>query len=278
MLKQRLLTAAVLLVVLAVLLAAPAIWLDAVLWLAMAAAGWEWGRLNAAASPWLCGLATLLLAAVLWTAGGNLPIVLWGLVALAWLLGGGLVLGRGVAPWSGLPQWGRLLFGVLLLAFSWLALVQWHALGRNALLSVLALVWAADTGAYAAGRLFGRHKLAPGISPGKTWEGVAGGFAAVLLLGALWLWLDGRLSGASASLYSRLHAWGLPALLGGLAFLVALSVAGDLLESLVKRSAGVKDSSALLPGHGGILDRIDALLPVLPVSWLLVALAAGTGG
>lgn len=261
MLKQRLLTAAVLLVVLAVLLAAPAIWLDAVLWLAMAAAGWEWGRLNAATSPWLCGLATLLLAAVLWTAGGNLPIVLWGLVALAWLLGGGLVLSRGVARWSGLPQWGRLLFGVLLLAFSWLALVQWHALGRNALLSVLALVWAADTGAYAAGRLFGRHKLAPGISPGKTWEGVAGGLVFAL--------------GGALLVHATLGpGWpALPQLLAVALPTVLFSIVGDLFESMIKRQHGAKDSGNLLPGHGGVLDRIDSLTAAAPIfllclSWL----------
>lgn len=280
MLKQRLVTAAVLMVVLAVLLfAAPATWFDAALLLAMAVAAWEWGRLNTpvVALQWTCVVLTLALGGLLFAVVGAAPLLLWLVGGLLWLLGVAAALRAGVAGWPQVPLALRLLAGALLLALAWLALVQWRAAGINALLSVLVLVWAADTGAYTAGRLWGRNKLAPAISPGKTWEGVAGGAFVVALVAVLWFWLDARLMPDSASLYTRLHAFGAWGLAAGVVFLVALSVAGDLLESLVKRSAGVKDSSALLPGHGGILDRVDALLPVLPMAWLLAALAQRTG-
>jgi len=144
----------------------------------------------------------------------------------------------------------------------------------NFLLSALCLVWVADIGAYAAGRAFGTRKLAPSISPGKSWEGVAGGMASVLVLAVLWVVLiDRRWPVDSASLYTQLverFAW--PGLLLLAVVLAGFSVVGDLFESLVKRAAGVKDSSRLLPGHGGVLDRIDALLPVLPVAMALATL------
>jgi phosphatidate cytidylyltransferase len=118
------------------------------------------------------------------------------------------------------------------------------------LLSVLAIVWIADIGAYFAGKAFGKRKLAPSISPGKSWEGAIGGWIAVLLLTALSL--------LSPSLSDTLV----------LTLLAVASVVGDLFESQLKRRAGMKDSSALLPGHGGVLDRIDALIPVLPLAVL----------
>jgi phosphatidate cytidylyltransferase len=142
-------------------------------------------------------------------------------------------------------------------------------LGLGFLLSVLTLVWMADISAYFGGKTFGRHKLAPTVSPGKSWEGVFSGMAGVLLLAPGWLWIDAQEVFAQPSLFSRLWAWGpVLAVLGGV-FLVTMSVVGDLVESLVKRSAGMKDSSQLLPGHGGVLDRVDALLPVLPLAMML---------
>ena len=135
------------------------------------------------------------------------------------------------------------------------------------------LVWVADIAAYAGGRAFGRHKLAPAISPGKTWEGVGTGMAGVVVLAFAWLALDRSIGVDSPSLYSRLDArLGLAGLLPVVVFLAAFSVVGDLFESLVKRSAGAKDSSALLPGHGGVLDRVDALLPVFPLALAMVSL------
>jgi phosphatidate cytidylyltransferase len=131
------------------------------------------------------------------------------------------------------------------------------------MLAVMALVWVADIAAYFAGRAFGRHKLAPAISPGKTWEGVAGAIAGVLIYGAAVLSyspLAGKLPLPTAALAALL------------VLLTAVSVMGDLFESLLKRQAGIKDSSQLLPGHGGVLDRIDALTSTLPVAALILHL------
>jgi phosphatidate cytidylyltransferase len=139
-------------------------------------------------------------------------------------------------------------------------------------LSVLLLVWMADIAAYFGGKTFGRRKLAPSISPGKTWEGAISGFIGVFVLAASWLWADAQGLANASSLYGRLWTFGPLLAAVALAFLVAMSVVGDLVESLVKRSAGVKDSSGLLPGHGGVLDRVDALLPVLPLAMMLITL------
>ena len=119
-----------------------------------------------------------------------------------------------------------------------------------------------------------RRKLAPSISPGKSWEGVWGGMLGVLALATLWLWLDRAHELGAPSVYTRLYQAGPALLVGGALFLCAMSVVGDLFESLVKRSAGMKDSSQLLPGHGGVLDRIDALLPTLPLAMLAATLVA----
>src|SRR5262245_32115652 len=151
-------------------------------------------------------------------------------------------------------------------------------MGINFLLSVLVLVWVADIAAYFAGRAFGlkftRRRLAPGISPGKSWEGVWGGMAGVLVLALLWTLSDTGLSASVPSLYSRIASQGAWLLPLAAIFLAAMSVVGDLVESLVKRSAGVKDSSQLLPGHGGVLDRVDALLPTLPLAMMLASLTS----
>jgi phosphatidate cytidylyltransferase len=182
---------------------------------------------------------------------------------------------------SGWPRLGlalRLGVGFLMLAGACLALAAARAKGLNFLLSTLCIVWMADIAAYFGGRAWGRRKLAPSISPGKSWAGVYSGVGGVFLLGALWLALEpGPAGGDSGSLFDVLrHAslGGMSWLLGivGLALLCALSVMGDLLESLVKRAAGAKDSSGLLPGHGGVLDRLDALLPVLPAALALASL------
>jgi phosphatidate cytidylyltransferase len=157
-----------------------------------------------------------------------------------------------------------------LLWAAWLALVHARSVGINFLLSVLCLVWMADIAAYFGGRAFGRRKLAPSISPGKSWEGVWSGMAGRAAAGGLlgWMWTAGG-GFDGPSLFTRLwHAlgrawawWPLAAGTGG------MSVVGDLVESLVKRAAGAKDSSRLLPGHGGVLDRVDALLPVSRWRW-----------
>ena len=180
-----------------------------------------------------------------------------------------------------MPAFLRLALGPAALWVAWLAVVQARLVGVNFLLSVLALVAAADIAAYFAGRAFGgqlvARKLAPSISPNKSWEGVFGGMAGVLLLAALWIFFDRQIAPAdwSRSLYS--HLWqggGLVWLVPSVMALAGLSVVGDLVESLVKRAAGAKDSSQLLPGHGGVLDRIDAQLPTLPFAMALVTVVA----
>jgi phosphatidate cytidylyltransferase len=132
----------------------------------------------------------------------------------------------------------------------------------------------ADIAAYFGGRAFGKRKLALAISPGKSWEGVWSGMLAVLVVAWLWTqFIDGRAGVESISLYAQLaQRLGLAGAALALVFLSAMGVVGDLFESLVKRSAGVKDSSGLLPGHGGVLDRIDALLPVFPIALALASL------
>jgi len=195
---------------------------------------------------------------------------------VAWVLGGAALLRVAVPGWPRIPRGLRLVGGLLALWVAWLAAVQARMVGINFLLSILVLVWVADVFAYFAGRAFGlkftHAKLAPAISPGKSWEGVWGGMAGVVVLAFAWVWADKSLGATVPSLYTRLHERGWWLLLIGAVFLAAMSVVGDLVESLIKRSAGAKDSSRLLPGHGGVLDRVDALLPALPIAMMLAFL------
>jgi phosphatidate cytidylyltransferase len=277
MLRQRVITALILVALLLASLMSTSRWPFALLTLAlMAAAGWEWGRLNQAGDGLALGMGALVGlggAGALsrgWT--DDAPALLWTLVLLFWLAGATLALRRGPAAWPGLPRRARWLLGLVGLWASWLALAQARAMGINFMLSVLCLVWMADVAAYFGGRAWGRHKLALSISPGKSWEGVWSGMAGVLALSALWIWLDSLGGFDGASIFTRLlQLWGATGLALAAVGLCALSVVGDLIESLVKRSAGAKDSSGLLPGHGGVLDRVDALLPVLPAALALMA-------
>ena len=275
MLKQRIVTALVLLAFLLPALFAPVAWPFALLTLVLiAAAGWEWGRLNGAGMTLSLAMGALLAlcgAAALWSGWtAQAPRQLWWLAALIWIVGAAIALRAGPAPWPRVPQVLRWVMGLLALFIAWLALSQARHIGINFVLSVLALVWAADIAAYAGGRAFGKRKLAVSISPGKSWEGAYSGAAAVLLLGVLWQLIDGRFAVDSVSIYTRLVAiGGIAAFVLGALLLSAMSVVGDLMESLVKRAAGAKDSSGLLPGHGGVLDRVDALLPVFPLAMAL---------
>ena len=277
MLKQRVITALVLMAVLLPALFAASAWPFAVLSLVlMAAAGWEWGRLNGAgagAVPMGLLLAALC-ALALWAgwAAAPPPLVWWAATAV-WVLGGAFVLRGGPGAWPRIPVALRWVVGLALLWTAWLALAHAKNIGINFILSVFCLVWAADIAAYFGGRAFGKRKLAPAISPGKSWEGVWSGMLGALVLAALWLWADARWAMDSASLYTRLSArFGLAGLALVVVFLALMSVVGDLFESLVKRSAGAKDSSGLLPGHGGVLDRVDALLPAFPLALAWVSL------
>jgi phosphatidate cytidylyltransferase len=278
MLLQRVITALVLLTVMLPTLWVASPWPFALLTLLLiAAAGWEWSRLNGVAMVAAIGPGALLALAGVWAVvTGNVarvPNGAWQGGFAAWLVLGALALRGGPAGWLRWPAVLRLALGLLALWLAWLALVGARAVGVNFLLSTLCLVWVADIGAYAAGRAFGRRKLAPNISPGKSWEGVAGGMLCVLVLAALWAAvIDVRWPSDSASLFTQLVArFGWAALVPLTVLLAGFSVVGDLFESLVKRAAGAKDSSRLLPGHGGVLDRVDALLPVLPMAMALTA-------
>lgn len=161
---------------------------------------------------------------------------------------------------------GRGALALWLLGACWLALYQLRGEGPAVLVTAMAIVWVADIAAYFAGRAFGRRKLAPAISPGKSWEGAVAGMLSVALLGLA----SAQVSALSGALPSLLAArYGMVAAAVMLALLAGLSIVGDLFESLLKREAGVKDSGTLLPGHGGALDRIDALIPTMPVVALL---------
>ncbi len=148
---------------------------------------------------------------------------------------------------------------------AWFALVVLRDTSPWLLLALAAMVWAADIAAYFAGKRFGRHKLAPMVSPGKTWEGVAGGMLGVAVYGAVLAWIANSRETPLTSIFDGGAA--LVAILAMLA-LTAVSIVGDLFESWMKRGAGLKDSSNLLPGHGGVLDRIDALTSSLPLAAL----------
>jgi phosphatidate cytidylyltransferase len=221
---------------------------------------WEWGGLcDLSAAGRAAGvLLLLLLAAGAWALGAQWPLVL--LASATWILAA-LAVARfpdDLAFWS--RPLVRALLGVVLLLGAWagLTLLQGRPGGAWLVLWTMLLVWGADIGAYFAGRAFGRHKLAPAVSPGKTVEGVVGGMVAALALSAAVAFAAGFTAGDALWI-----------LLGSL-LVIAASVIGDLLESLVKRVAGVKDSGTLLPGHGGILDRIDAVLAGAPVAACLV--------
>jgi phosphatidate cytidylyltransferase len=274
MLRQRVVTA---IVMLAILL--PALFwgspepFAALTLLLIVAAGWEWARLNGCPerqARWAGAGLGLVLLALWWGVGLQADARwLWPLATVAWALLTPWLLYRGVDGWARVPRGLRLGLGWVLIAASWWALVQAHALGVAMLLSVLLLVWVADVAAYFGGRALGRHKLAPQISPGKSWEGAISGWLAVSALSlAAVVWWPSHMG---PQLYHVLWSWPQPVwAVVALWWLVAMSVSGDLVESLVKRSAGIKDSSQLLPGHGGVLDRVDALLPVLPMAMWMV--------
>lgn len=269
MLKTRLLTAVVLISVFlfALFFLPPSGWVIFVTVIA-AIAAWEWGglmRWDGRSRLILGGVFALIcLFLSLWQPA---PLGLKGeFAASAWHLGQWIYL-PAAAFWLLLvPCWLRqrwplpqglpgLLAGLLLLLPAWLALIQLRQAGELVLLAIMATVWLADIAAYFSGRTFGRHKLAPAISPGKTWEGAIGGVLAVVVYGFLFLSvLPKELAGSPGLLCVLLVAF------------AAFSIVGDLFESLLKRQAGLKDSSGILPGHGGVLDRIDSLTSTLPMA------------
>lgn len=202
------------------------------------------------AGSWAYGIVAAALFIGLFFASGNALRVAFGVAAMFWLVAAPFWLVRGVKAES------RAAFaasGFIVVVPAALALAT---MPKEQVLLVLILVWIADTAAYFVGRAWGRHKLAPSISPGKTWEGAAGGVSGALAYAII-----------CASFVEGI-AWG--PLVAGATLLAAVSIVGDLFESAAKRQAGVKDSGALLPGHGGILDRIDSATAVLPLAALLL--------
>ena len=278
MLKQRIITALLMLAVLlpAVFFPVPEVFAGVAMVLVTAGA-WEWARINQSgqlASLLVGGLCAAVCLASWYGGLMYAPLkILWFVAGSAWVILGAWLLYFGVAVWSRVPRYLRLVGGVAALWVAWLAIVHARIEGINFLFSILVLVWVADIFAYFAGRTFGgrffSRKLAPSISPGKTWEGVCGGMAGVVVCAFVWRYLDSTMSLGAASLYTRLGAVNVAFMILAILFLAAMSIVGDLIESLFKRSAGVKDSSGLLPGHGGVLDRVDALLPALPLAMML---------
>jgi phosphatidate cytidylyltransferase len=281
MLKQRVITAFIMFAVVLPTLFLSSPWpFCALALLFMAAGAWEWAKLNGmqvASALYFAGV-FIVLATLSWYVGlidRPVPMV-WILASGFWVLISTWLLKTGVAGWVKLPVTGRRIGGMVALWLAWLAVAQARVQGVNFLMSILALVWVADTFAYFAGRTWGgkftTNKLAPAISPGKSWEGVWGGAVGVFLLATTWVSVDNHWHQVVTSLYTRLQSQNLVLMAIALLFLTAMSVVGDLIESLIKRSAGVKDSSGLLPGHGGVLDRVDALLPTLPIAMMLASL------
>lgn len=265
MLAQRVVTALVLgAVVAGVVLFAPVPVVLVLLGLLWAAGAWEWAQFARLPGGQRLVYALAIAVAMVpafWPFEERLAVLALSVALLWWAIAFAAVVtyprpyGRAAAAIAGLvtllPPW-----------FVFAYLLRLEPLGRELVLAAFVIVWAADIGAYACGRRFGRRKLAPAVSPGKTWEGVSGGLAAAGLVGALVAW--------------RL---GLPVgVLLAIALVTALvSVLGDLNVSLFKRNVGLKDSGRLLPGHGGVLDRIDSLTAAVPVFALGLELAGLLG-
>ncbi len=278
MLKTRVITAVLIAAVVLSLLfgASPPVFATASALVLLGVGGWEAGRLGglrAAASCWLFGAALFLLGSGIGLSAGLISSEIPGLSGLALsvpqLLVGPALLWLVLLCWLALPGFGRaqtpvwcsvkLLVLSIILISAWLALSWLHQRSPWLVLMLIIIIASADVGAYFTGRKFGGPKLAPRISPGKTWSGVAGGLFATVAVTTLF---------ALALPYSPFP----PLLAGAIAFILAwISIGGDLLMSLLKRQRGLKDSSQLLPGHGGILDRVDSLGAALPFFALAVA-------
>ncbi|MBL8524840.1 MAG: phosphatidate cytidylyltransferase [Betaproteobacteria bacterium] len=280
MLKTRVITALVILpVVLLALFALPGWGWALFTFGIVAAAVWEWSRLcrlpSGAALAYQ--VITLGICAVIFLAydrgsvagiafeqikraGFVLSLLFWALVVPMWLW----------STWKS-PPVATAIAGWLVILPTWLALISLRDIGPWLLLSFAAIVWVADIAAYFIGRRFGKKKLAPAISPGKTIEGAYGAVAGVMLYFFLWRYLVGATPVSTDAWVRELqsHGW---SLFGAFIVLSLFSIMGDLFESWMKRCAEMKDSSNLLPGHGGILDRIDALTSTLPLAGLYLLL------
>lgn len=261
MLRQRVITALLLVFLLAgVLFVLPASYVPIAFAVIVACAGWEWARLMRLqnSAGYLFAVALMLVCWQIWIGVPESVTSIFGISAAFWLLGAPLWF-RQKWTLAGNDAFGYAI-GLLVIVPLWLAMVVLFHASPWLLLAVMAICWVADIAAYFVGRRFGRRKLAPNISPGKTWEGVAGGVVGVLIYGGIVLNFSPLKAHWTIGLFGTVLV---------LLMLTAVSVAGDLFESLLKRQAEIKDSSQLLPGHGGVLDRIDSLTSTLPLAALI---------
>jgi len=274
MLKTRIITALVLLaVLLPILFLLPAVYVGVFFLVALLAATWEWSRLlapEARRAAWL--YAFFCLAIILFLLGMQNTVWQFSLLisaVLFWCFIAPFLLAKGMNLSLQKLRLFYAVLGLIVLPATWFALAFLRELGLVFLLSSMALVWVADIGAYFVGRAFGKHKLAVQISPGKSVEGAIGGLVlcyVYALLCVIYLPFEATLFGAWAIRFGWVPMFLMVTLL------CAFSIFGDLFESQLKRLAGVKDSSNLLPGHGGVLDRVDALIPTMPIAALLAGL------
>ena len=299
MLKQRVITAIILLAVLiASYLAGPVVFAG-VMAIGFGLAQWEWLRL-AGLSNMVSGAVALIVTGssallaflvyqdiqvlsqaasqyqVLYANLSTLFVLYLAVIALLWV---GIAIRVFFARHSGMKV-ARPIVGVTAVFFApaaWLSFVAMYgALGITMVISLLMIVWVADIMAYFTGMAFGKNRMAPAISPKKSWEGVAGGMLSVMILGLIFAWFFPEIKTIPGVLVQSMGTivWLVVAFV-----LVSLSIVGDLFESALKRQAGIKDSSNLLPGHGGFYDRLDAMMPTLPAGFLLsVLIASGTLG
>lgn len=299
MLKQRVITAIVLLLILIGSYMLGPVAFAGVMAIAFILAQWEWLKLS--------GLNSIISALIAVVVGGSAAAITYlvsldlqvinhasqeyqqlyanlsgmfvmylTVITLLWV---GISIRVFFARKTGLPV-NRIVVGITGVFFppaAWLAFVAMYAtFGISMVISLLAIVWVADIMAYFTGMALGKHRMSPAISPKKSWEGVAGGMLSVMLLGLLFAWLAPEIKTIPGVIVESMGAvvWIIIAYI-----LVSLSIVGDLFESALKRQAGIKDSSNLLPGHGGFYDRLDAMMPTLPAGFLLTVLvASGTLG
>jgi phosphatidate cytidylyltransferase len=269
-LKERVITAVILIgLFLGVLYYLPANYFSAVISLLVIAGAWEWSLLAGIShriGRWLYSLAAVLLMMLAndYVIAGSAAVAeqflmsacLWWLVSFAWVVR----YPRSAELWGNV--WTKAIMGWLILVPMWVAIVLLINTdsGANTVLFVVLVVVLADTGGYVGGRLFGKNKLAPAVSPGKTWEGLYGGLVANLIWVAIF------------AFYNELSTSELAFLAAAVLVTALFSVLGDLTESMIKRHSNIKDSGNILPGHGGIMDRLDGMSAALPVFALIYLL------
>ncbi len=282
MLKTRIITALVILPIVFVALFFFPNWAWDIFTLGIALMScWEWSRFcqfEAAGKRVYFALSFVISAIIFLTYLGQTPInfetmalICFAVTAIFWLIAAPLWLAATWRPTGAARVWFISLAGWVVIFPTWLAFLYLHDMSPWMLLTFALIVWVADIAAYFVGKAFGKHKLAPAISPGKTIEGAAGGIAGVVIYFFVWQFFASFAVQRGDDWARELHSHGW-LLFVFFILLAVVSILGDLFESWMKRGAGMKDSSNLLPGHGGVLDRIDALTSTLPIAGLYVML------